>query len=363
MAQHGPAAAMAERDPAAVPLPQLRAQTQEESHANALLRTEAELLEKRCRQLEPCSPSHPLLPQAPSAVPQPLQTRGRYKSRFRGSTDYFTGLPVEQKCELAERELTEMKKAIQKMKEDLEKTLQSLEAVIEDIWWADVNKATSDFEKDIIGTISSKEGSITAGEKLLRYMEQKNHQRNRLREKLLFKNILLKDYKKQLQQQLRQEEETRETFSEFHLQQLQVRNAQYRQQMEKKNEEMLQLKLAAGNTIQVFNLYKRKLQDAMATSVPLMKDISQKKELLWKVERAAARVEKQRAKAERVNQQLQRQLSDYVAPSVLSYVQKKMVVADLENSLKDWERKVSIAEMSLRNYRRAWKQVKLFRLV
>ncbi|XP_061863876.1 coiled-coil domain-containing protein 113 isoform X2 [Colius striatus] len=336
MAQHGPAAAMAERDPAAVPLPQLRAQTQEESHANALLRTEAELLEKRCRQLEPCSPSHPLLPQAPSAVPQPLQTRGRYKSRFRGSTDYFTGLPVEQKCELAERELTEMKKAIQKMKEDLEKTLQSLEAVIEDIWWADVNKATSDFEKDIIGTISSKEGSITAGEKLLRYMEQKNHQR---------------------------EEETRETFSEFHLQQLQVRNAQYRQQMEKKNEEMLQLKLAAGNTIQVFNLYKRKLQDAMATSVPLMKDISQKKELLWKVERAAARVEKQRAKAERVNQQLQRQLSDYVAPSVLSYVQKKMVVADLENSLKDWERKVSIAEMSLRNYRRAWKQVKLFRLV
>lgn len=54
-----------------------------------------------------------------------------------------------------------------------------LQAVIEeaDVWWADVKKAISDFEKDIISTISSKKGSIIASEKLLRYMEEKNRQR------------------------------------------------------------------------------------------------------------------------------------------------------------------------------------------
>lgn len=54
-----------------------------------------------------------------------------------------------------------------------------LQAVIQetDIWWTDVKKAISDFEKDIVSTISNKKGSIVASEKLLRYLEEKNHQR------------------------------------------------------------------------------------------------------------------------------------------------------------------------------------------
>lgn len=54
-----------------------------------------------------------------------------------------------------------------------------LQAVIEEaeVWWTDVKKAISDFEKDIISTTSSKKGNIVASEKLLRYMEEKNRQR------------------------------------------------------------------------------------------------------------------------------------------------------------------------------------------
>ncbi|NXJ54022.1 CC113 protein, partial [Spizaetus tyrannus] len=289
------------------------------------------------------------------------QTRGRYKSKLHGATDYFVGLTVEQKCELAERELTEMEDEIQRMKEDSEQTLQNLEAVIEeaDVWWTDVKKAISDFEKDIISTISSKKGSIIASDKLLRYMEEKNRQRDLLREKLRLKNYLLKVYKKKLQQQLRQKEQMGETLHEVRLQQLQVRNAQYQEKINEKNQELLHLKLTSGKTVQVLNFYKRKLQDAMETSTSLMKDISQRKELLEKIEREAALVEEQRANAESVNRQLRKQLSDYGVPPVLSYVQKKAAVTDLENSLKAWERKVAVAEMSLQSYRRAWNQVKM----
>ncbi|NWW55245.1 CC113 protein, partial [Pedionomus torquatus] len=289
------------------------------------------------------------------------QTRGRYKSKFHGATDYFAGLTVEQKCELAERELTEMKDEIERMKEDLEQTLQNLEAVIEeaDVWWTDVQKAMSDFEKDITSTISSKKGSIIASEKLLRYMEQKNHQRDLLREKLRLKNYLLKGYKKKLQQQLRQKEQMGETLCEVRVQELQVRNAQYQEKIDEKNQELLQLKLTSGKTVQALNFYKRKLQDAMETSMSLMKDISQKKELLEKIEREAALVEEQRAEAESVNQQLWKQLSDYSIPPVLSYVQKKMAVTELKNDLKGWERKVAVAKMSFKSYCRTWNQVKM----
>ncbi|KAK4813840.1 hypothetical protein QYF61_001938 [Mycteria americana] len=360
---------MAERGLAAVLLPQLRAQLREARHTNAMLRTEAEMFEKWYHKMEPCGPSLRLLSEMHDAslelmqanaatvgqcwlsnsiciVPWFLQTRGRYKSKLHGAMDYFVGLTVEQKCELAERELTEMKDEIQRMKEESEQTLRNLEAVIEeaDVWWTDVKKAISDFEKDIISTISRKKGSIIASEKLLRYMEEKNRQRDLLREKLRLKNYLLKGYKKKLQQQLRQKEQMGETLRKVRLQQLQVRNAQYQEKIDKKNQELLQLKLTSGKTVQVLNFYKRKLQDAMEMSMSLMKDISQRKELLEKIEREAALVEEQRAEAESVNRQLWKQLSNYGIPPVLSYVQKKMAVSDFENSLKAWERKVAVAE-------------------
>lgn len=47
-----------------------------------------------------------------------------------------------------------------------------------------------------------------------------------------------------------------------------------------------------------------------------------------------------------MNRHLRKQLSDYGVPPVLSYVQKKAAVTDLENSLKAWERKVAVAEVS-----------------
>ncbi|XP_009947660.1 PREDICTED: LOW QUALITY PROTEIN: coiled-coil domain-containing protein 113-like, partial [Leptosomus discolor] len=281
---------------------------------------------------------------------------GRYKSKLHGATDYSVGLAAEKKCELAE-----VKDEIQRMKKDLGQTLQNLEAVTEEasVWWSDVEKAISGFEKDMISTISSKKVSIVASEKL-RNMEEENRQRDLLGGKLHLKNSVPKGYnKKTLQQQLRQKEQMGQTLREVHLQQLHVRNAQYQEKIDEKKEELLQLKLTSGKTGQVLNLYKKKLQDAMETSTSLMKDISQRKELLEKIEREAALVEEQRAKAERVNRQLRKQLSDYSVPPVLSYVQKKMAVADLKNSLRAWERKVAVAEMSLQSYRRAWNQVKM----
>ncbi|NXU58743.1 CC113 protein, partial [Turnix velox] len=272
----------------------------------------------------------------------------------------FVSLTVEQKCELAERELTEVKGEIQRMKENSEKTLHNLEAVIEeaDVWWTDIKKANSEFEKDIISTISSKKGSVIASQKLLRYMEEKNRQRDLLREKLCCRNYLLKCYKKKLQQELRQKEQMAEAVSEERLQQLQVRNAQYQKKIAEMNQELLQLKLTSGKAVQNFNFYKRKLQDAMEMSTSLMKDISQRKEVLEKIVRETAVVEKQRAEAELVNEKLQKQFSDYSVPPVMSYVQKKMAVADLEKSIKTWESKVAVAKMSLQSYRRAWNKVK-----
>ncbi|NXA41641.1 CC113 protein, partial [Eudromia elegans] len=275
------------------------------------------------------------------------QSRGRHKSKLRGLTDRPVGLTLKQKCELVERELEETKDEIQKIEEDSEQALRDLEADMEeaDIWWAEVQKATSDFDKEF-SILSQKKGGTAASEKLLRYLEERNHKRDLLKEKLCLKNNSLRSYKKKLQQQLRQKEQMGETFREVRFEQLQIRNTQYQEKIEEKNKELLKLKLTSGKAVQALNSYKKRLQDAMETSVCLKKDISQRKELLEKIERETVRVEEERAKAESLNKQLRRQLSDYRVPPVLRYVQEKMAVSDLQKSIKIWERKVSIAEVS-----------------
>ena len=52
-----------------------------------------------------------------------------------------------------------------------------------------------------------------------------------------------------------------------------------------------------------------------------------------------------RAKAEKINRKLRRQLTDYRVPEVMEYVSEKADLYDLQKKVKSWERKVEIAEV------------------
>ncbi|KAM9121967.1 cilia- and flagella-associated protein 263 [Pangshura tecta] len=334
---------------AALQLPQLEALVQETSHALSILKVETEMFEKYYNKMEPKDLVSHLLPDVQGSSLDLGQTRTRRKSKSRAAADRFIGLTVEQKNDLAQRELDETKEEIQQTKGDSERIIQNYQAVMEeaDIRWADIKKATGNFNKDIIQTISKKKGSVIASEKVLRYLEEKNHYRDAMKEKLRLKNDSLKVQKKKLQLQLKQKEEMGEALHEVDFQQLKIENAQFLEKIDERNRDLLQLKLTAGNTLQILNSYKRKLQNATAASARLMKEISQRKEALEKMERETILVEEERAKAESVNKRLWQQLSDYRVPPVLKYVNQKMAICDLENNIKIWERKVEIAETNM----------------
>ena len=55
-----------------------------------------------------------------------------------------------------------------------------------------------------------------------------------------------------------------------------------------------------------------------------------------------------RAKALALNKQLRKQLSEFRAPQVMMYIREKIRNGDLEKTIRMWERKVEIAEVSLK---------------
>ncbi|ELK38468.1 Coiled-coil domain-containing protein 113 [Myotis davidii] len=238
-----------------------------------------------------------LNPQPRSGGNQYHQMRGRRKSKSRSGPDRTSSLSVDQKCDLVRKELEDTKEEIRHLRANAERDLQHHEAIIEEaeIRMAEVQKAMQEFEKDILKTIAKKKGSILATQKVLKYIEDANRRRK---------------------------EEVGEALHDVDFQQLKIENAQFLETIEGRNQELIRLKLSSGTTLQVLNSYK------------------------------------DRAKAEALNKQLRKQMAEFRVPPVMTYVKEKIFNGDLEKTIRVWERKVEIAEMSLKGYRKEWNKMK-----
>lgn len=88
-------------------------------------------------------------------------------------------LNAEQKCDIAAREIEELRDEIDKSKEDAEKVVDNHKAVMEeaDIALAEIKKAMYEFNRDIVqGAVNDRTKKVMA-EKAQRYFEEKIRQR------------------------------------------------------------------------------------------------------------------------------------------------------------------------------------------
>ncbi|KAM5207059.1 cilia- and flagella-associated protein 263 isoform 2-T2 [Hipposideros larvatus] len=307
-----------------LPVIQLCGLVEELSYGNSALKTETEMFEKYYNKLE-FRDQRPLrISEMKTAGTEFAQLRIRHRSKSRVGEDHMKSLSVDQKCELVQKELEDTKDEIRHLRANAERDLQYHEAIIEeaDIRCTEVQRARHEFEKDILKTISKKKGSILATRKVMEYIDDMNRRRENIKDKLRLKNVSLKVQRKKMLLQLRQKEEVSEALHDVDFQQLKIENAQFLEAIEARNQELIQLKLASGTTRQVLHAYK------------------------------------DRAKAEALNKKLRKQMAEFQTPPVMLYIRESMLSEDLEKTIRVWERKVEIAEMSLKGYRKAWNKMK-----
>ncbi|XP_078491712.1 cilia- and flagella-associated protein 263-like [Ciona intestinalis] len=330
-------------------------------HGNEVIRSETEMFEKFFRRVEPKETNsfQPNL-HTPVVHVQEIHNRGRKRSRSKGSAiDKLLRLTAEQKCDIAQRELEELRDDIDKLKDESERILDNYRAGLEEaeLRITEIKKATYEFDRDICkGSINARTGKVVA-EKVVRYFEDKLKWRDTLIEKLRLKNSTLKVQKKKLQLQLKQKEEMGEVLHEVDFNQLKIENQQYLEKIDEKNQELLRLKLMAGNTLQVLNLYKKKLHSLTAEAERLQTEIISREEMLLRFGAESHVVEEERLVAEKKNNHLRQRLADFKVPDVQDYVEKKANLTELQKVVKSWERKVEIAQMALKTHKKYWQQI------
>lgn len=344
---------------------------EETIRANDVLQAETQMFEKYMKRIEPIkdmigAQNNTQLPvnTTPSHSTHDLLGGrvGRKRSKSRSSTtDRMLRLTAEQKCDIAQREIEEYREEIEKLREESEKVIDHFKAIMEeaDMRLAEIKKAFYEFDRDIVkASVNPRTGKVIA-EKVSRYLEDKLRARDTLVEKLRLKNATLKVQKKKLHMQLKQKEEMGEVLHEVDFNQLKIENQQYIEKIDERNQDLLRLKLMAGNTLQVLNSYKKRLHTLTKESERLKSEISSRQELLSRIDTETEQVEDDRAKAEKINRKLRQQLADFRVPEVMEYVGEKADLYELQKKVKSWERKVEIAEMALRTHRKAWKQLQI----
>uniref|UniRef100_A0A8C8Z6N4 Uncharacterized protein n=1 Tax=Prolemur simus TaxID=1328070 RepID=A0A8C8Z6N4_PROSS len=167
-----------------LPVIQLCRLVEELSYGNSALKIETEMFEKYYSKLEPREHRPSRISEIKISAAEYVQLRGRRRSKSRTGMDRLIGLTVDQKLELIQKELEDMKDEIRHMRANAERDLQHHEAIIEeaDIRWTEVQREVQEFEKDILKTISKKKGSILATEKVMKYIEDMNRRRGNMKD-------------------------------------------------------------------------------------------------------------------------------------------------------------------------------------
>jgi len=265
----------------------------------------------------------------------------------------LTLLTAEQKYDIAVQEMDEVREEIALTKRNSEQLLDTLRARMEecDVRIAEIKKDAYEFKRDIVTGAENFRTGKTIAEKAVRYMEEKLRAKGAIAEKLRLKNATLKSQYQKVEGQLQQKEDMGEVLHVIDFDQLKIENQQYLEKIEERNNELLRLKLTTGNTVQVLNTLKHKLNHLTTESELLKRETTSRKESLAKISEEITRVEQEKEQAARLDRKLRREENtESNMPQVLDYVQQKAEAFELERNLSAWKRKVDIAEMENRRF-------------
>lgn len=350
---------------------ELQALQLELSQRNTFLETETKLLNSYLERVNPTTTSKQdetnQQQQATSATHEETskdaarreERTKKKKNDKHKEVDKLIQLTPEQKSEIATRELEELRDEIEKQKEEWSKIMDNLKAEMEEIEIrvAEIKKASYEYRRDIVTqAVNPRTGKVIA-ERILRYYDDKIKSKDAVIEKVRLKNATLKVQKNKLHLQLKQKEEMGEVLHAIDFDQLQIENKQYLTKIEERNAELMKLKMTAGNTVQILNYYKQKLQSLTKESEILRSEIITRKEILSKLTFEAEIVCEEKLKAHHHNKKLKKQIEEFRVPQVMDYVHVKAEQNELQKRLKSWERKVEIGAMQAARVKKIWTQM------
>merc|ERR1712070_487044 len=262
--------------------------------------------------------------------------------------------------EVAGQVMEDLGEDMEAVKAQTQKIVEEMKALMElnDALVSERKKEVSEFSRDaVVGAENPRAGGKRMAEKVILHFEKKLQQKEGQIKKLNTKNGSLQQAIKKMEQQLKNKEQMGEVLNVIDFDQLKIENKQFLEKIEERNNELITLKLTTGNTVQVLNTLKKRLQKLNSESEWLMSEIVQRVDLKMKVEEDIERVVEEAKALTRANQRAKREQQTSDMPHVIEYVKQKLELDTLTRSVENWTQKTRIAEGELSRQRRKLREM------
>ncbi|KPI86377.1 hypothetical protein ABL78_4563 [Leptomonas seymouri] len=185
--------------------------------------------------------------------------------------------------------------------------------------------------------------SATADE-LLRYLERRHNTQVNYLDKLEVQCQAVEQDIARAQQLVRQRRVAGEAFQAVDLEQLRIEHKQFTERMAAKNNELAELKGTSTHTVQQLNQLMGQLNDLASEQTRLKRESKSRTEYLSRCDKEYATATGEAVRAEAKHEALKAQQEAIKAPKIEEYMAQKAEEVELEKAVKNWERKVQIAE-------------------
>lgn len=267
-------------------------------------------------------------------------------------------LSPEQKYEIASQELETLKSNIEEGRDKSETLLERLKAILEgtDLSIAEIRKEAFDFGRFLSAAENGRIGKYDA-EKLSKYMVDKLKQKEALIDKLQSKNLSLKVQILKAETQIKHKDDMGDElkFIDFH--QLQIENKKHVKDIDERNRRMMSLKLNSTNTQHSLTNLKKKLTAAEYRQKEIDSTMDIKQKMLYKKKQDVEDTLNAIAQVDKSNRTENARLNEIKnMPNPLKFVHQKNDEMKLVKKVKNWERKIEIAELEAKRARAVLKQ-------
>jgi chromosome segregation ATPase len=221
----------------------------------------------------------------------------------------------------------------------------------------EIEKEIAGFNREILEGARDERTGATIGEKLLKWYDDMVKDKDAKIGKLRLKKDAMKSQIARTRARLQQKLELGEKLQQVDYDQLKINNEGFQAEITELSNRLATLQKISSSVVSKLNNARVKLA-AEERQVKLYEQaIRQKKGAIDKYGKEADQVEEDHMKLIANNDDIATKRSEFRVPEVSDYIDKKAKIYELSMVIRNWERKVQLAEMNVKRLRKELEQM------
>lgn len=216
----------------------------------------------------------------------------------------------------------------------------------------EINKEIALFTREIVEDGRDERSGHIIGERLLKFYDDTIKVKDAKIGKLRLKRDSMKSQIARTKARLKQKLELDEKLQQVDYDQLQIDNEGFQEEIQKLSKDLANLQKISSSVVSRLNNARTILADEEKQCRTMQQSIEQKQKAVGKYAREAESVEEDHVKLKSSNEDIATKKSEFRVPDVSDYIDKKAKLYELSKVIRNWERKVQLAEMNVKRLKK-----------